>query len=110
MGMSVEAIANHRLRKQEAVARQTFEAAQRVLDEAQANGEDGWDTNAARVAHLDRVQAGVASGAARRAKADKPQIQDWQEEMAMDAAYCQARWAYDAIENGWPLADFEEQV
>lgn len=28
-------------------------------------------------------------------------------ELAMDAAYCQSRWAYDAIEAGWPLADFE---
>lgn len=30
-------------------------------------------------------------------------------ELAMDAACCASRWAYDAIEGGWPLADFECQ-
>jgi hypothetical protein len=28
-------------------------------------------------------------------------------ELAMDVTYCQARWAYDAIDGGWPLADLE---
>lgn len=135
LGMAVDSLNIRRIREKKTVRATTYHAAADLLEVVRANGEDGWDTAAVRIANLRPHEAARKSAENRRLrrlkreeKARRKELRRIEEQrraeiayreresdrrallfsMAMDKDYSDRAWAYpDKDGLLMKFADFE---